>query len=198
MGSCKIVAIEHLSLDGVYQAPARADEDTRGDFRHGGWAMPGNDFKMQEAMGKCMGAGWSLLVGKTTYEDLYQAWPVSRPDNPMTQALTGVQKFVTSHDAGYHLPWDNSTLIAGDAVEKIAKLKQEHDKTLIIFGSGILVRSLMQQGLVDEFLLMIHPVVLGPGFRLFNEETSFSKFKLGESVTTATGVIIANYQLASV
>jgi len=188
------VAIEHVTLDGVYQAPARADEDTRDNFKHGGWSNPGNHPKMQEVIGKYMTGGWSLLAGKKTYEDLYEGWPVRQPQSPMTQALTSVQKFVASHDPNYPLPWLHSTLLAGNATETVAQLKNEHDKTLVIFGSGVLVRSLMQPGLIDELVLMIHPLVLGEGHRFFDKETPFTKLKLADQITTDTGVIIATYR----
>ncbi|WP_179414397.1 dihydrofolate reductase family protein [Mucilaginibacter sp. E4BP6] len=191
--SCKVVAIEHLTLDGVYQAPARIDEDVRDGFKHGGWSKAGNDPKMQEVIGKQMSGGWSLLAGRTTYEDLYEAWPIRQPASPMTQALTSVKKFVACHDSNYKLSWENSTILAGEASETVAKLKKEHGKTLVIFGSGMLVRSLMQHGLVDEFVLMIHPLVLGEGRRLFDNETLFTNFNLTNAVNTNTGVIIATY-----
>src|SRR2546423_1307114 len=95
----KVVAIEHLTLDGVYQAPARADEDQRDGFKYGGWSVATDDPQMQEVIGRYMTDGWSLLVGKTTYDDLYQGWQVRQPSNPITQALTNAQKFVVSRDA---------------------------------------------------------------------------------------------------
>lgn len=193
--SCKIVAIEHLSLDGVYQAPARADEDTRDGFLHGGWAIPRSDVKMQQAMGKSMANGWSLLMGRTTYEDLFEAWPTRQPDSPMTRALTSTQKFVVTNNPGYPAAWQNTTILPGDAAETVARLKQEHDKALIIFGSGILVRTLIRQKLLDEMLLMIHPVVLGEGRKLFTPKILRSELKLTETSTTDAGVIIASYQL---
>lgn len=155
-----IVAIEHLSLDGVYQAPARADEDTRNGFKHGAWSRASDDPQMQQIIAKYMKGGWSLLAGTTTYQDLYEGWHVRQPSHPMTQALTQTHKFVTSRNAAFQLPWENSTLLAGDATTTVAKLRGEHTKTLIVFGSAVLVRSLMQRGLVDEFVLMIHPLVL--------------------------------------
>src|SRR3954470_12531608 len=145
----KVVAIEHLTLDGVYQAPARADEDDRGGFKYGGWSVATDDPEMQKAVSRYMANGWSLLAGRTTYEDLYQGWHVRQPSNPITHALTNAQKFVVSRDANYKLAWKNSTLLMGDAADSVARLKREHDKTLIIFGSGVLVRSLLLSGLVD-------------------------------------------------
>ncbi|HXS37906.1 MAG TPA: dihydrofolate reductase family protein [Flavipsychrobacter sp.] len=193
-GSCKVVAIEHITLDGVYQSPARPDEDARDGFKYGGWSIAGNDPQMQTVIGKYMGDGWSLLVGRTTYEGIYEGWSVRQPSSPMTQALTSVQKFVASHDPNYKLAWENSTLLAGDAAQAVARLKKEHDKTLIIFGSGVLVRSLMQNSLVDELVLMIHPLVLGEGYRLF-DGASFAKPRLTDNIVTHSGVIIGTYQL---
>lgn len=193
----KIVAIEHLTLDGVYQAPARGDEDTRHSFKHGGWANAGDDPEMQGRIAKYMKGGWSLLVGRTTYEDLYEGWQVRQPSHPMTSALAGTQKFVVTHDETFKLPWTQSTLLAGDALETVARLKRAHDKTLVIFGSAVLVRALLQGGLVDEFVLMIHPLVLGEGRRFFDQGTAATKLTLVEQVTTKTGVIVASYQIAS-
>ena len=191
----KIVAIEHLTLDGVYQGPARQDEDTRNGFEYGGWEMAGNDPAMQKGMGAAMGSSWSLLAGRTTYEDLYGFWP-KQPPNHMTEALNQVEKFVVSTTLAEPLPWQNSILLKGDAAEAVARLKKEHPKTLVIFGSGELVRSLLEHGLLDELLLMIHPLVLGTGRRLF-ADAPHTKLKLVDSETTATGVIIATYRLVS-
>jgi dihydrofolate reductase len=196
MANCKVVAVEHMSLDGVYQAPGRSDEDSRGNFKHGGWSAPGDDPKLQQVISKYMTGGWSLVAGRTTYEHLYEAWHVRQPTHPMTQALTNVEKFVATRDRGYQLPWENSTLLAGDAGETVAKLKAAHDKTLVIFGSGVLVRSLMEHELIDELLLMIHPVVLGDGLRFF-ADAPFTKFALADELTTGTGVVVSTYQLAA-
>ena len=194
MANAKVVAINHLSLDGVYQGPGRPDEDTRGGFSMGGWAMASSDPQMQEVMSKYMNSDWSLLIGRTTYEQFYNFWPKQPKPNPMGEALGNVQKFVASHNPDYQLPWQNSTLLKGDAAEAVTKLKKEHDKTLVIFGSGVLVRSLMEHNLIDEFVLMIYPLVLGKGRRLFLEGSPYTKFKLTDSVVTSTGVIIAAYE----
>jgi dihydrofolate reductase len=193
----KVVAVEHLSLDGVYQAPARADEDTRDGFKYGAWSKAGDDPEMQQIVARHMKAGWSLLAGTTTYEDLYEGWHVRQPSHPMTLALSRTHKFVASREPGYVLRWENSTLLAGDATETVADLKKKHEKTLVMFGSGVLVRSLMQRALVDELVLMIHPVVLGQGRRFFDGEMPFTRLELADEVTTASGVMVATYQLAS-
>lgn len=196
--ACRVVAIEHLTLDGVYQAPACPDEDVRGGFSHGGWGVKdGGDPGLQQAMGRQMAGGWSLLVGSTTYDDLYEAWPRRQPSNPMTQALTNVRKFVASRDRNRKLPWANSILLQGEAAAAVAGLKQEHDRTLVIFGSGALVRSLMGHGLVDRFLLMIHPLVLGEGLRLFDGGVPPAKLRLVDHSTTDSGVLVATYELVA-
>jgi len=191
----KIIAIEHLTLDGVFQGPASAEEDTRNGFKLGGWSAAGDDPKMREAIGKYMSRGWSLLAGTRTYEDLYRAWPISRPDDPMTAALTKPEKCVVSSNSAYQLPWANSTLLAGEAAETVARLKKEHDKTLVIFGSGELVRALLKAGLIDELLLIVHPIVLGEGLRLFDQGTAYTTLKLNAQEMTETGVTIATYQV---
>lgn len=194
--AARIVAIEHVSIDGVYQAPARADEDRRNGFAHGGWSTAGDDPKMRDLIGAYMGKGWSLLVGRTTYEDLYEGWPRRQPDSPMTQALTGVRKYVVSRNGEYALPWRNSVLLAGEAADTVARLRQDHDRTLILFGSGVLVRTLMRHGLIDELVLMIHPIVLGAGFRLFDEAAGFARLTLSGETATDSGVVIATYRTA--
>jgi len=190
----KIVAIEHVTLDGVYQAPARADEDTRDGFTHGGWSLSGDDPKMQQVIGSCMSGGWSLLVGRTTYEDLYEGWQMRQPSNPMTKALRNTAKFVVTRQAECALPWENSKRLSGEGSETVAKLKREHEKNLIVFGSGVLVRSLMRSALVDELVLMIHPLVLGTGRRFF-EEASLAKMTLLNEIATESGVIVATYRI---
>lgn len=190
----KVVAIEHLSLDGVMQAPARPDEDRRDNFEYGGWATAGNDPAMQTAMGARMGSAWSLLVGRITYEDLMSAWQKPAKPNPFTDVLNRVEKLVVSTTLTEPLPWQNSTLLEGDPTDSVARLKRESDKTFVIFGSGTLVQTLMRKHLVDELLLMVHPVVLGAGRRLFPPGVSHTTLRLSESSTTATGVIIATYR----
>ncbi|WP_169987454.1 dihydrofolate reductase family protein [Microbispora sp. H10836] len=188
----KVVAIEHLTLDGVMQAPGHPDEDLRDGFRYGGWASRRQDPAMQEAMGARMTDAWSLLAGRTTYERFADYWPAQEP-NPFTDALNRVRKYVASTTLTEPLTWQNSTLLKGGAADAVAGLKEELDGTLVVFGSGVLVRSLLPRRLVDEFVLLIHPVVLGSGRRLF-EETPPESFELVDSTTTRTGVVIATYR----
>ncbi|MEN3537413.1 dihydrofolate reductase family protein [Microbispora sp. ZYX-F-249] len=188
----KVVAIEHLTLDGVMQAPGHPDEDLRDGFRHGGWATRRQDPAMQEAMGARMTDAWSLLAGRTTYERFADYWPAQEP-NPFTDALNRVQKYVASTTLTEPLTWQNSTLLKGGAADAVPGLKEELAGNLVVFGSGVLVRSLLPHRLVDELVLLIHPVVLGSGRRLF-DETSPESFELVDSTTTRTGVVIATYR----
>jgi dihydrofolate reductase len=180
-----------VSLDGVMQAPGYPDEDTRGGFTRGGWATPYADPMMWEGMG---GAG-SLLFGRRTYEDFYGFWP-KQTDNPFTPVLNVSQKYVVSTTLEEPLPWENSTLLRGDAADAVAELKGRLDQDLMILGSGQLVRSLMGSGLIDTYTLLIHPLVLGTGQRLFAEGGPPADLELSGSKTTGTGVVIATYRSA--
>jgi dihydrofolate reductase len=188
----KVAVTEHLTLDGVMQAPGRPDEDTRGGFQHGGWAIPNNDEVMARVMGEGMAKGGSLLFGRRTYEDFYGFWP-HQNDNPFTDVLNDVEKFVASRTLTDPLPWNNSTLLKGDAAETVKELKEQPGEDIGVMGSGELVQSLIRHRLVDEYLLMIHPLVLGSGRRLFPEGVH-SSLRLVDSVTTTTGVVIATYR----
>jgi dihydrofolate reductase len=188
------VVVELLSLDGVMQAPARPDEDRRGGFAHGGWASPYGDEVMGRVMGERMSQEGSLLFGRRTYMDFAAVWP-NRTDNPFTEVLDNRQKYVASTTLSAPLPWRNSTLLNGDAAEAVAGLKQRDDD-LGVLGSGELVRSLMRRNLIDEYLLSIHPVILGSGQRLFPDAGAFAALRLIDAVTTTTGVVIATYRPA--
>lgn len=189
----KVVVLTNVTLDGVMQAPARPDEDRRGGFEHGGWAAP-YAAMAELAPTQTKGSGATrggLLLGRRTYEDFYAVWP-NRPDNPYTAILTNTQKYVASRTLEEPLPWSNSTLLKGDAIEHVARLKKDTD--LMIMGSGELVQSLMRGHLIDEYVLLIHPLVLGSGRRLFAEGSPFATLRLVDSKTTGTGVLIATYQ----
>lgn len=192
----RIEAVEFVTLDGVMQAPGRPDEDTRGGFEHGGWAAPYQDEVMLREMGKGFGTT-DLLFGRRTYDDFYRFWPKQTGDNPFTGVLNATRKYVASRTLSEPLPWENSTLLSGDAAEDVARLKREEGSDLVVLGSGELVRSLVRHGLVDAFTLLIHPIVLGTGRRLFADDGARAELHLTSSVTTATGVVIASYETAS-
>jgi dihydrofolate reductase len=189
----KVIVLNHLTLDGVMQAPGRPDEDRREGFAHGGWARPRGD-SVAEAFGG-IGEVAGLLFGRRTYEDFFSFWP-NQTDNPFTAVLNTTQKYVASTTLQEPLPWSNSTLLSGDATDAVARLKQQLGKDLLIMGSGELIQSLMRRNLIDEYVLLIHPLVLGTGRRLFAEGSSATTFRLVDTKTTTTGVIIATYRAA--
>jgi dihydrofolate reductase len=135
----------------------------------------------------------AFLFGRRTYEDFYAVWP-NRPGNPFSEALTNTTKFVASRSLAEPLPWDNSILLSGDAEGDVAELKRQRDGTLTVFGSGALIGALIAADLIDEYLLMVHPLVLGSGRRLFGTGSSSAELDLIDSVTTETGVVIAAYR----
>lgn len=191
----RIVAFELLSLDGVIQAPGRPDEDIRGGFKNGGWAAQYADPVMGRVSGESMANSGGLLFGRRTYEDFFAIWP-NRTDNPYTEVLNNSPKYVASTTLKEPLPWSNSTLLKGDVPDAVAKLKQQPGKDLVILGSGELVNSLRPHNLIDEYVLWIHPLVLGSGRRLFADHGAYAALRLVDSKTTTTGVIIATYQPA--
>ena len=187
----RIVVINHVTLDGVMQGPGRPDEDTRGGFTHGGWAAPGNDPAMVEAIGERMGEpDGGLLLGRRSYEDMLSTW--NARGGPFKDGLNAAPKYVASSRPTTQLEWPNSTLLHGDVPAAVAELKQRPGGNLVIMGSGRLIRSLLPYGLVDEYLLMIHPLLLGSGQRLFDRDDRVSRLRLLSSAATDTGVIIAS------
>lgn len=188
----KVVVIEHLTLDGVMQSPGHADEDPRDGFTHGGWAARRQDPLMQQVMGRHMGENWALLAGRTTYVRFADFWP-KQGDNPFTLALNQATKYVASTTLREPLTWQNSVLLEGDAAEGVARLKEELEANLVVFGSGVLVRSLMRRQLVDDLVLLTHPLVLGTGRRLFEHPGDCAALQLVESTVTTNGVIVAVY-----
>ncbi|WP_433724747.1 dihydrofolate reductase family protein [Nocardia sp. CA-129566] len=185
----KITAVENITLDGVMQAPGGADEDTRDGFRYGGWAHRYHDSVQARAMAEHMATHHgALLLGRRTYEDFYGFWP-HQTDNPFTEVLNKTEKFVASRTQTEPLPWQNSTLLGEDVVAAVSAVEQD----LVVLGSGNLMQTLMRHDLVDEYLLLIHPIVVGGGRRLF-DGVDLGELRLVDSVTTTTGVVIATYQ----
>ena len=190
----QIVAFESITLDGVMQSPGRPDEDPRGGFAHGGWAAPYASPEQMQAVGESMATTGALLLGRRTYEDFFQVWP-GRTDNPFSAVLDAATKYVASRTLREPLPWQNSVLLP-DGTDGAARLRRETGKDIVILGSGELVRSLAAVGLIDRYVLQIHPLVLGSGQRLFADDAARSALRLVESRTTSTGVVIATYEPA--
>ena len=191
----RVVVINHVTLDGVMQSPGRPDDDTRGGFSHGGWAPPYGDEVMGRALGARMGRpDGGLLLGRWSYEEMLAAW--NARGGPFKEALNNAPKYVVSSNPTTTLEWPNSTLLHGDIPAAVAELKQAQTGDLVIMGSGQLIRSLLPHDLIDEYLLLIYPLVFGSGQRLFNHDNHLVKLRLVESIPTTTGVIIATYQPA--
>lgn len=176
------------------QAPGRADEDNRDGFSRGGWAAPYNDAVMGQVMGAGMAQTGALLLGRRTYEDFASVWP-QRKDNPFSEVLDNTTKYVASTTLTEPLPWKNSILLSGDAADAVADLRARPGRDLVILGSGALIQSLQRRGLIDSYVLLIHPLVLGSGRRLFPDRTWPADLRLLDSVATTTGVVIATYKV---
>ena len=186
----KIIVLEHLSLDGVIQAPGGPDEDTSGGFAHGGWIAPYANPVLGELLRKQMNLPFDLLLGRTTFEIWEPYWPQHGDAWPNVNAAT---KYVASNTR-VSSKWQPSVFITGDIAEKIAQIKQEPGPDLHVWGSGNLLQTLIQHDLVDTFWLMIYPITLGTGKRLFAEGTISAKFEITESKVAPNGVIVVNYE----
>jgi len=185
----KVIVCANLTLDGVMQSPGRPEEDPRGGFSLGGWAAP---FGAMEHAGAALSNLGAFLFGRWTYESFHAFWPKQK-GSAFAATFARTPKYVASTTLREPLGWEGSTLLAGDATKAVARLRREQEKDLVVFGSGVLVRSLMQRSLVDEYLLLIHPLILGSGRRLFPEEGGYAELDLLESNTTHNGVVIAKY-----
>jgi dihydrofolate reductase len=186
----RIVVSEFISLDGVIEDPGGAE-----GFRHGGWTFAfntgdeGNKFKLDETLGAD-----ALLLGRVTYDGFAAAWPTMEGTGEFGEKMNGMPKYVVSSTLR-DPEWNNSTVLSGDVGDAVAKLKQDVDGTILVGGSAQLVRALLERDLVDELRLMVFPVVLGTGKRLFGETSDKKPLRLAESRTVGTdGVTILTYE----
>ncbi|MEW6241279.1 MAG: dihydrofolate reductase family protein [Chloroflexota bacterium] len=188
----KIIALEHISIDGVIQAPGLPDEDPSGGFAYGGWIAPYSDEVLGSALKRQMNLPFDLLLGRTTFEIWEPYWPHH------ADAWAGVNtatKYVASNTRTSS-QWQPSVFLNGDIPEKVAKLKREQAPDLNVWGSGNLLQTLIKHDLVDAFWLMIYPITLGGGKRLFAEGTIPAAFKVTESIVGSSGVMVVNYERA--
>ena len=188
----KLVVAEFVSLDGVMQAPGGEEEDREGGFEYGGWQMGYNDEQSGERIGASMTQTGSFLLGRKTYEIFAAYWPTQSDDDQFAKILNGLPKYVASTTLSEPLAWQNSTLLQGDVAKAVAELKQDEGGNIVVLGSGGLVQTLYENDLVDEYALMIIPIVLGSGKKLFRELPK-KPLRLADSVTTSTGVLMATY-----
>jgi dihydrofolate reductase len=183
----RIVITEFVSLDGVMEAPGGGE-----DYEHAGWTFEidrgaeGDKFKLDETF-----ASEALLLGRVTYEGFAAAWP--SVENEFADKFNSMPKYVVSSTL-QTAEWNNSTVLSGDVVEEVSKLKQEHDGDIVVHGSARLVQALIEHDLVDELRLMVFPVVLGSGRRLFGDTSDKKRLRLTDSKTVGDGVAILIYE----
>ena len=188
----KVIASEFLSLDGVMEDPGGAEGS-----EYGGWSFAYFNEELGQAIGEGFAASDALLMGRTTYEEWAAFWPNQNPEeNPDAVQMNAVRKYVVSTTLQEPLEWSNSTLIKENVAEEIEKLKNQAGKDIVISGSGALVRSLLEDGLIDELRLLVHPIVVGGGKRLFEERGERMALELVDSKTFSTGVLYLTYRPA--
>jgi dihydrofolate reductase len=187
----ELIVNTFLTLDGVMQAPGGPEEDPSGGFDHGGWSFGYWDEQMQSAMGESMSKPFDLVLGRKTYEIFAAHWPHS--DDPGAEPLNKANKHVAS-TTRMELEWENSKLIDGEVPEGVRALKEEDGPELQVHGSANLIQTLLEHGLIDEFRLLIFPLVLGKGKRLFDGGTVPEGLELASSQVSSTGVIMATYR----
>lgn len=194
----KLFVSEFLTLDGVMQAPGASDEDLEGGFQHGGWQLAYFDEVFAKSMNETMANTGGFVLGRKTYEVFAAYWPSAKEEvGEFADVMNDMPKHVASRTLRPPLEWQNSTLLEGDLEEAVRKLKEQDGKDLQVIGSGNLVRSLIQHDLVDAYRLMIHPLVLGSGKRLFAEGGPRMPLRLIDSTASTTGVLIVTYGMES-
>jgi dihydrofolate reductase len=188
----KVIVLEHISLDGIIQAPGGPDEDTSGGFAYGGWISPYSDPILGTALRRQMNLPFDLLLGRKTYDIWAPYWPQHADAWPGANTATKyvASKTMTSGE------WQPSVFLNGDIAEKVAKIKQQPGPDLHVWGSSNLLQTLIKHNLVDTFWLMLYPITLGAGKRLFAEGTIPAAFKVTESIVGSNGVTIVNYECA--
>jgi dihydrofolate reductase len=194
----RVVVNEFMSLDGVVQAPGGAEEDTDGGFRHGGWSAPYFDLDvMGPAITEGMRTAEALLFGRRTWQGMAAAWP-GRAGDPYADQMNAIRKYVVSRTLTEgDLSWNTTLLPSDSALADIAALRRQDGGDILVWGSASLVRALLSEGLVDELNLMIEPILLGGGKRIFPDDGAARPLELVRSVKAATGVLVCTYRLAS-
>lgn len=190
----KIVVSEFLTLDGVMQAPGDPDEDRSGGFDKGGWQLAYFDDVFGATMMEAFAATGGMLLGRLTYDNFAAHWPNQPADDPVAGPMNALEKYVVSSTLTEPLAWQNSTLIKGDVAAAVRRLKAGTGNEIQVIGSGALVQTLIEHDLVDSYRLMVHPLVLGKGKRLFRDGTALTRLRLVDSKPTTTGVLILTYE----
>lgn len=189
----KLVVGTFVSLDGIMQAPGAPDEDRDGGFEHGGWTVPLFDEQLGQVMAELVSRAGALLLGRRTYDIFAASWPLVSDDDPIAAQLNRIPKYVASRTL-QSVEWNNSTLLTGDVAEQVADLKRQPGDEIQIAGSGDLIQTLMRHDLIDEYRLLIFPVLVGDGKRLFGSGVLPRSLRLVDTATSSTGVMINKYQ----
>jgi dihydrofolate reductase len=188
----KLMVTTFVSLDGVMQAPGGPDEDRDGGFEHGGWSAPHFDDQMMRVMTKLISGADALLLGRRTYDIFAASWPLAEADDPIGSKLNSMRKYVASRTLD-SVSWQNSTLLTGDVAEAVGELKRGDGGEIQVHGSGELIQTLLAHDLVDEFHVLVFPVLIGSGKRLFGEGTLPAGLTPVGTTTSSTGVVISRY-----
>jgi dihydrofolate reductase len=189
----QLTAIEFLTLDGVMQGLGSPDEDRDGGFEYGGWGAAYGDAVLGERAGQGMTTTTAYLFGRTTYEKMAAHWPFEPDENPIAAHLNSTPKYVVTNTLT-KLDWAGSEALTGDAIDSVNRLKREGEGTIVLLGSGALMQTLIENGLVDEYRLFIHPLVLGAGKRLFRQTPHPLRLQLTDCTPTTTGVLLLSYK----
>lgn len=192
----RLIVNEFLSVDGVMQGPGSPDEDRDGGFQHGGWQEDYFDEGVLAGAQEGMADADAYLFGRRTYQIMAAHWPTAPADDPFAGHLNATRKYVASRTLK-ELEWQNSELLEGDAGDAVARLKEQPGKDIVVLGSGDLVQTLMANGLVDEFGLIVSPLVLGSGKRLFRDAEQVKRLALVSSKSTPKGNLLLSYRPAS-
>jgi dihydrofolate reductase len=191
----KLVLIEFVSLDGVVQAPGDPKEDTEGGFALGGWQRPYFDDAFLAAAGKGMAETDAQLFGRKTYDGMAAFWPTQGDDDPFAKHLNHITKYVASRTMTT-ADWENTTVLNGDVAAQVREIKERDGGTIAVLGSADLAQMLMAHDLVDEYQLMVHPLVLGSGKKLFRDAEQVRRLELVDVAPTTTGVLLTTYRPA--
>jgi dihydrofolate reductase len=191
----KVVAAAFVSVDGVMQAPGGPPEDPTGGFTHGGWTVTYWDEPMGRFMGETFASPFDLLLGRKTYEIFAAHWPFVEGGDPIADSFNAATKYVATSSTE-PLTWTNSVALRGDVAAEVARLKQEDGPTLLTQGSSVLLQTLLAHDLIDEFRLLVFPLVLGPGKRLFGQGAKPGALKLAATTASTTGVVMSVYERA--
>ena len=191
----KLAVVEFVTLDGVMQGLGRPDEDRSGGFEHGGWSGPYGDEVLAQEAGQGVAQTSAYLFGRKTYEHMAAHWPHEPDDNPIAASLNARPKYVVTRTLRHtDLRWPNSHVVEGDVAAAVHSLKAEGDGFVTVLGSGELVQRLIADELVDTYQIMLHPLLLGSGRRLFRDYPRPQRLRLTSSIPTTTGVLLLSYE----